>query len=256
MQNAITIKEIKQVPTAKLIPNDRNRGINNTLKNNLQKSMAIHGFRPEMPIWVDKDLNIVDGHNRYAAAIQLGIPKVPVIVIDHELSFPEIVKLTGTRKAWSAVDWCNYYKADNPAYAMLGHYATEFGISVSKTTYLLGSSPSSAKNISSGAFSKAPDALFDKKVTTYRALRKMQNLPVEITKDSYFIQAFCSFAPYIEKNRFISKMEEALKTITLDRWNSLSGWITIVNRIYNSGVKMDKYVDLVKLTKKSKGAKK
>jgi len=256
MQNAITVKEIKQIPTAKLIPNDRNRGVSNTLKNNLQKSMNTYGFRPEMPIWIDKDLNIIDGHNRYAAAIQLGISKVPVIVIDQALTFSQIVKITGTRKAWSALDWCNFYKKDNPSYAMLGHYSEEFGISVNSTARIIGTNQGAARRISEGDFSKAPDNLFDLKVTVYRALLKMKGLSSDVIKNSRFVDAFCNIMPYVDKTRFLSKMEDALKIAPLELKNTAKANIEMMNLIYNSGVKMDKYVDLVKLTKKAKGAKK
>lgn len=252
MINAITIKEIVALPIAKLIPNDRNRGINPALKSKLQTSMTTFGFRPEMPIWVDKDLNIVDGHNRYAAAMQLGIAKVPVIVVPADLAFHQIIQLTGVRRAWSAKDWCSYYKKDNSAYTLLEVYAEEFSVSIKKVSGIIGINTTSGKNIPKGTFAKAPDSLFTKKINMYRGLILNADVPNDVARDPAFIGAFAIIAPVVDEKRFVNKVYEAAKRGAITPQIGVKGYLDLLNRVYNSGAKMEQQVDLVKSVKKSK----
>jgi hypothetical protein len=51
-------------------------------------------------------------------------------------------------------------------------------------------------------------------------------------------------------------MEKAIKNNQLTPQTGNKNYVGLLNRIYNSGVNMSVYHDLVQLTKKAKGAKK
>ena len=79
----IKIPETKLIEPSKLVPDKTNpnlmsEGNYEALKKTIQK----YGFL--VPIITNKDLIIADGFNRMEAAIELGIEKVPVIVLDIE----------------------------------------------------------------------------------------------------------------------------------------------------------------------------
>lgn len=245
MIQGFTVKEIVEVPTAKLIPNDRNRGTNKVNKTRLMKSMSTYGFRPEMPIWVDKDLNIIDGHHRYAAASQLSIPRVPVVQVDMTIPFDEFIQLSNVRKSWSTKDWCLYYLKDNADYGLILHYAEEFSLSPMRAAILIGGSTHSYKHaIPKGSFRKVDDKLFDCKVTTYRKLLKDYPELHKIITHGPFIEVISQCLCVADKDRFLSKWNKAAKAgcITLQRM--VLEYKDLFNKIYNGGVEMANYVDL------------
>ena len=74
--------KIEQWPTAKLVPYARNsRTHSDAQVAQIAASIAEFGFTN--PILAGSDGVIVAGHGRLAAAQKLGLPTVPVVVLDH-----------------------------------------------------------------------------------------------------------------------------------------------------------------------------
>lgn len=63
-----------------LTPDPENPRKNDAAVPGVKESIRAFGFR--VPIVIDKEGNIVAGHTRYKAALELGIEKVPCIVAD------------------------------------------------------------------------------------------------------------------------------------------------------------------------------
>ncbi len=75
-------KRIELWPVEKLVPYERNARTHSTEQiGQLAASIVEFGFLN--PILVDTSAGILAGHGRLAAAQQLGLAKVPVVVLDH-----------------------------------------------------------------------------------------------------------------------------------------------------------------------------
>jgi ParB-like chromosome segregation protein Spo0J len=75
-------KRIELWPVEKLVPYERNARIHSEAQiAQLAASIVEFGFLN--PILVDTSAGILAGHGRLAAALQLGLAKVPVVVLDH-----------------------------------------------------------------------------------------------------------------------------------------------------------------------------
>lgn len=74
------MSEIKQIPTGKIRPYERNPRRNDASVDAVANSIKEFGFRA--PIITDGDLVIIAGHTRWKAAKKLGLKTVPVIVAD------------------------------------------------------------------------------------------------------------------------------------------------------------------------------
>lgn len=82
VNNERTTSEFRLVDTDKLIPYVNNARTHSTEQiNKLRASLREFGFIN--PVIVDKDLNVIAGHGRIAAAKAEGIKKVPCVFVDH-----------------------------------------------------------------------------------------------------------------------------------------------------------------------------
>lgn len=78
----------RTVSIAELKPNPHNpRTITGEQYRKLKKSLAETGYHGRL--LVDKDLNVLGGHMRLRALIELGYKEVPVLVADRELTVME-----------------------------------------------------------------------------------------------------------------------------------------------------------------------
>ena len=71
---------VKMMPIDDLIPYDKNPRINENAVYSVAESINEFGFK--VPIVVDKNNVIINGHTRLKAARSLGIEKVPVVIAD------------------------------------------------------------------------------------------------------------------------------------------------------------------------------
>ena len=82
VNNVRTTSEFQLVDTDKLIPYVNNARTHSTEQiNKLRASLREFGFIN--PVIIDKDLNVIAGHGRIAAAKAEGIKKVPCVFVDH-----------------------------------------------------------------------------------------------------------------------------------------------------------------------------
>jgi site-specific DNA-methyltransferase (adenine-specific) len=72
--------QVQQVQTDRLKPWADNPRVNEHAVDAVARSISNFGFN--MPILCDQDLTIVAGHTRWKAAKKIGIPSVPVIVLE------------------------------------------------------------------------------------------------------------------------------------------------------------------------------
>lgn len=71
---------VKMMPIDDLIPYDKNPRINENAVYSVAESINEFGFK--VPIVVDKNHVIINGHTRLKAARSLGMEKVPVVIAD------------------------------------------------------------------------------------------------------------------------------------------------------------------------------
>lgn len=80
--NPAMAKRVEVWPIDKLVPYDKNpRTHSDTQISQIAASIAEFGF--VSPILVDGENGIIAGHGRMAAAKELGMDEVPVVVLDH-----------------------------------------------------------------------------------------------------------------------------------------------------------------------------
>lgn len=76
------VNRIELWPVERLVPYERNaRTHSETQVAQIAASIVEFGFNA--PILVDSNAGIIAGHGRLMAARKLGLPEVPVIVLDH-----------------------------------------------------------------------------------------------------------------------------------------------------------------------------
>jgi len=92
-----------------VFPNTANRlgGLNRTHILKLKNSMKEYGFLQSQAIIVNEDLQIVDGHMRFTAAKELGIPIFYRVVENANLL--DYAKVSSVVKKWSSLDWAEYH---------------------------------------------------------------------------------------------------------------------------------------------------
>lgn len=74
------LKKIKLVDINKVIPYENNPRINDQSVQYVANSIESFGFK--VPVVVDKDMVIINGHTRLKAAKKLGLKEIPVIIAD------------------------------------------------------------------------------------------------------------------------------------------------------------------------------
>ena len=115
-----------------LIPHSANRmdkGVNTNHVKNLKSSMMQEGFLRSQAIIVDENLNIIDGHHRFTASKELGIPLYYKIVKNADIF--QYAKVTSLNKSWSAVDWVQYHASSgNKDFMKLSELMKSFNLKI------------------------------------------------------------------------------------------------------------------------------
>lgn len=99
------IVNVSDIKPAKFNP--MRRTVNTSL-NGLKASIEKHG-RPLMPLLVDGDMNLIDGHRRLACCKELGIDRVEVAVIDVDDNEALWTEVNTTTKRIGRTDWTAAY---------------------------------------------------------------------------------------------------------------------------------------------------
>lgn len=106
--------KIELVELSKIKPYENNPRHNEKAVDGVANSIKKFGFK--VPIVVDKDYIIINGHTRYLASIKLGLERVPVIVAE-DLTPEQITKYRlADNKVGELADW---------NFEMLGEEITE-----------------------------------------------------------------------------------------------------------------------------------
>lgn len=120
------LKKIKLVDINKVIPYENNPRVNDQSVQFVANSIEKFGFK--VPVVVDKDMVIINGHTRLKAAKRLGLKEIPVIIAD-DLS-PEEAK--AFRIADNSAGENSYWDIDllNLELAEIPFDMSEFGINL------------------------------------------------------------------------------------------------------------------------------
>ncbi len=120
------LKKIKLVDINKVIPYENNPRVNDQSVQFVANSIEKFGFK--VPVVVDKDMVIINGHTRLKAAKRLGLKEIPVIIAD-DLS-PEEAK--AFRIADNSAGESSYWDIDllNLELAEIPFDMSEFGINL------------------------------------------------------------------------------------------------------------------------------
>ena len=156
----------------------------------LMRSMMKNGFVPAKAIHVYRDgkfLRIIDGHNRFCVARQLGIPVYYVIGDKTEASL--IDDLNSAARVWSNADFLNMYvQRNHPDYITLQKYINK-GIPITiASSMLFGEMPGSnnaIRLVRDGAFKVKTTKLIDKLVGTVEKMAKHNS----IVRNCLFLEA-------------------------------------------------------------------
>jgi ParB/Sulfiredoxin domain len=106
-----------------------NRDISKNRVNALKKSIERQNLLYLVPIAVNKDMEIVDGQHRWAAAKILNVPIYYVIANGVDLN--DMIVLNAYQRSWNANDYLNLYVKQNlPEYKKLAKFADTYNISV------------------------------------------------------------------------------------------------------------------------------
>lgn len=95
-----------------------NREINRNHLAKLKKNILNKNLLDHFPIIIDKNMLIVDGQHRLAAAMEL---KLPIFyIISPNITKADIAMVNSTRKSWGAKDYISFYAREgNEDYAKL-----------------------------------------------------------------------------------------------------------------------------------------
>ena len=109
-----------------------NRLVNNSHVNNLVKSMK-EKYLPQ-PILVNKDMEIIDGQHRFAAAEELSLP-IHYLIIDGGIG--EVQRLNTNTKNWKNEDYLNMFcDREFEDYLLFKRFMKEYQFSL-ETTLLM-----------------------------------------------------------------------------------------------------------------------
>lgn len=202
------------------INNDEQREHKDKHIQEIKASMMKWGFIPSQPVAVipkGARLLIIDGHSRFDAAQQLGIP-VFYIVLDKR--FAEAVAILNVQKEWGAADHARRYaiKGD-PDYVGLMKYVME-GIPLTVAASMLygqsAGSGNATSKVKSGEFEIRDTRQID---AVTELIREVGDICPAV-KTRHFIEAvsMCYFVPEFEMQRLKSKLttftRQFSKTVT------------------------------------------
>lgn len=148
----ITWKFVKEVKNSKayskltLLDNGVNRGLTKSHVDSIKESMALLGNASvlvvvETKAFGRKILAIVDGQNRYTAAMQLGLPidyKIFKLDEDTPLNVTKVIStLNTTAKAWSPPNFLNaFVKNDKPNYIKFDSIKRAHGFTITDLLFI------------------------------------------------------------------------------------------------------------------------
>ena len=148
-----------------------NRGYRSRPLQNLKVSMQNVGFLKSKPILTSGNLTIIDGHHRFEAANQLGIPYYYMVddTITRKNTVDYLVAIELGTKKWTFSDWLKYWCDDKkPDYITIRKYVNQ-AIPISALLEIACGTRDS-KMFASGKF-KITNPYFDKVVARYITLR-------------------------------------------------------------------------------------
>lgn len=91
------------------------------------KSIKKKNLLHENPILVTRDMQVLDGQNRLAAAKELGVPIYYHITDDvNEMDIP----LLQNQRFWNLEDYCKFYSFKNPIYKSILNISKKYGYAV------------------------------------------------------------------------------------------------------------------------------
>ena len=97
-----------------------NRDLVNSHASNFIKKISAYGWI--VPIVIDKYGNIIEGHHRVKAAIEMGLKSVPAYIIDwvdtsNDKEYQEyIMNLNASNRTWYAIDYLKTTAINQPDY--------------------------------------------------------------------------------------------------------------------------------------------
>lgn len=101
-----------------------NREIDQKHVNQLVRSIEKHNLLKVNPIVVDKQMRVIDGQHRLAAA---QILDVEIYYIQDEINRKDISLLNSNQKNWSAMDYINFYTVEKvPAYMKFSNLVNNY----------------------------------------------------------------------------------------------------------------------------------
>ena len=118
--------EVREISIGKLIPYDNNPRRNDESVPNVMASIAEFGFR--VPIIVNAEYVVIAGHTRLKAAEQLGMEKVPCIVVKDLSKEQEAALRIADNKTAELSEW-DYEKLKRELAEVVDIDMTELGFS-------------------------------------------------------------------------------------------------------------------------------
>lgn len=123
---------------SRFVYNDEQRPIEVKHVRDIMESMGIFGFLPSKPVQAyqsGKKLVIIDGHHRYIAAKNLGVPVV--YVVEPKTHSESMSKVNGLQRTWQLKNYLSQYvKRGVPAYLELNEYHA-LGFSIQQAAKML-----------------------------------------------------------------------------------------------------------------------
>jgi hypothetical protein len=185
------------------------------------------------PIIVNEALQIIDGHNRKAAAEALGLPIYFVIVPG--LTKDDIIRLNVNRQNWSTDDYLKYYIGEGKEdYIILKQFRDKYKLSICDCVGIMLGLNSKANNDHMKEFHGGGFTIKDHGRAIQIAEKILQVKPFysRITRKSFVgAMLFLFKNPNYNHDEFLSKLEYQ-QTALVD-CSSAMQYVDVIEKIYN-----------------------
>lgn len=217
-----------------------NRDINKT--DRLEESMRKHGWIDAYPMHVVRNgsdkMKIKDGHNRFQAAIRLGIP-VKYVVCDDSATIWELQRPTCH---WTPQHYLqSYVRAGRPAYIAVDRYVNDTGISLGHSISML-AGESAGSNNKMASFKAGTYRLSDPThANQVKAIvLHMKKCGIKFATNSYFIQAL-SKVLWID-GFSVSKFKDKISAHAehFEKQPNVEAYLYLIESIYNRQQRQNK----------------
>lgn len=106
-----------------------NRPLNEEHIQSLAHAIEKKNMLAEHPIFVNQDMEVLDGQNRLKAAELLQTPIYYIVTAN--ITDEDIILLNTTRKNWNILNYCDFYIAkDNKNYKQIKYYSETFQVAI------------------------------------------------------------------------------------------------------------------------------